>query len=531
MRHPVRRPHAELVLHRAQYERLQMTIAERGDLESASNSDIYCRVKAGSKNATVSTTIKWVIDDGSEVKGPRPEKPTGDLLVELDDSGLREQLQTLKVALTQAESDKVQAEEAYKIQVSQNDSDVKTAQTQLDLKAIALSKYTGLAKEEVLKPETIARLKEEVSSANRNARRPAREIAAEDLKKYRTGDYLAALKDSLGQVETAEADLSQQEDREAWALRMVKKGYQTTKHAQAETDLKENYRLALNKVALALDVLVKYTKVQTLTQYLGDLEEARRGLDRVTAQARSKEVQARTDRDAKVTIWELGVAHCRDTEEEIKKCKIYAPHDGRVLYYLPEQARSGGGSQLSIVAQGEPVREGQKLMQLPDLGRMEVSIRIHEAVISHVHPAQSAVVRVEAVPGRLLRGRVETVATYAAAPSWSMPDVRAYPTRVVIEPEDVKGLELRPGMTAEVTIACDDARKPALAVPIDAIIRGNEIGPERRMFVMTPDGPEERPVHVGASNAEVAEITNGLEEGEEVVLNPNALLEDEVGHQ
>ena len=43
------------------------------------------------------------------------------------------------------------------------------------------------------------------------------DIATEDLKKYKSGDYLAALKDNLGQIETAQSDLSQQEDREAWA--------------------------------------------------------------------------------------------------------------------------------------------------------------------------------------------------------------------------------------------------------------------------------------------------------------------------
>jgi len=31
----------------------------------------------------------------------------------------------------------------------------------------------------------------------------------------------------MGQIENARSDLSQQQDREAWAKRMAKKGYQT----------------------------------------------------------------------------------------------------------------------------------------------------------------------------------------------------------------------------------------------------------------------------------------------------------------
>jgi multidrug resistance efflux pump len=526
LHHPAHSARADLVLHRARYQRLPFAITERGDVESSNNTDICCRVKAGSKGSTVATVIKWVIEDGSEVHGPRPGKPTGDLLVELDESGLVEQLKAQNVVVSQAESDKVQAEEAYKIQVSQNASDLRTAETQVELKTNALAQYTGLGRSELLKADTIARLRVELKGAAGHGGRSAREIAAEDLKQYRTGDYLAALKDSLGQLETAESDLAQQEEREAWALRMVKKGYQTAKQADAETLLKGMYRLAANKTALALDVLVRYTKVQTLTQLTGDVEEARRGLERVTAQARSREIQTRTDRDTKRSIWELALAHRRDIEEEIKKCRIYAPHDGRVLHYIPEQVRSGG-SQLSVVAQGEPVREGQRLMQLPDLAHVQVSIRIHEALVTRVHPGQRARIHLDAYPDRVLHGHVQTVATLATPPSWMTGDVQTYLTKVVIDPADIEGLEIHPGLTAQVAITCDGDRPPSLAVPVEALVHDGHIGSEHKMFVMTPDGPEERPVEVGASQAGVAEIKSGLEEGDEVVLNPSALLEDD----
>src|SRR5262249_10529000 len=202
-----------------------------------------------------------MIDGGCEVHGRRPDMPTGDLLVDIGDSGWQEQLKTQRIAVAKAESDKTQAEEAYKIAVSQNASDVKTAQTQLELAVLDLVKYIGLTREEALKPETLARLAREMKAAA-DMRRPAAEIAREDLKRYQTGDYVAALKDVLGQVETAQSDLEQQEDREAWAYRMVRKGYQTPKQAQSETSRREALQLTLNKQVLGLDVLVRYTRVQ-----------------------------------------------------------------------------------------------------------------------------------------------------------------------------------------------------------------------------------------------------------------------------
>ena len=43
--------------------------------------------------------------------------------------------------------------------------------------------------------------------------------------------------------------------------------------------------------------------------------------------------------------------------------------------------------------------------------------------------------------------------------------------------------------------------------------------------MLTPTGTEEREVAVGLSNDKMVEIETGLEEGDEVVLNPRVLLE------
>ncbi len=584
LRNPLHAARPDLVLHKVKHERLELTIAERGTLESGKNSDIYCRVKAGSKNTTVSTTIKWVIDDGSEVKGP-PEKKSfwgsvigqGQVVVELDDSGLVEQLKTQKITVDKAYSDKVQAEEAYKITISQNDTDLKSAETKVELALIDLMKYTGLAKKQVLQPETIpdfkAYLKDQAQKADKvsialkeylknpssipdkaNAsfregnlkkaladtglescfdpdadqvlKKFTRSLADEDLKKFTSGDYRAALQDALGQIENSQSDLNQQEDREAWALRMAKKGYQTPSQAQSETLRKESYLLTVNKANLNLEVLVRYAKDSQLTGFITALEEAQRALERTRVQNPAKEKRDRFDQSTKTSVWEQESARLQDVENEIRKCKIYAGQDGMVVYFIPEQARGGGGSQQSIVAQGEPVREGQKLMQIPDLRNMLVNTKVHEALVSRVKAGQPATVRVESFPDRVLHGKVESVATVAAAQDWLSSDVKVYTTKVAIDPADIEGLYLKPGMSANVSISVSKVLEQVLAVPIQAVVGGAEMGAERKVLVMTPEGPRERTVHIGASTPTMAEIKDGLEEGEEVVLNPKVVLGD-----
>src|SRR5262249_35688632 len=221
----------DLVLHKVQREPIQMTIVERGALESAENRDVVCRVKAGNKGSTRGTTIKWVIDDGSPVK-------QGQVIVELDDSGLQEQLKTQRITMDKARSDYLQAEEAYKIQVSQNESDIANAKNTVRLAEI-------------------------------------------DLEKYQQGDYPQSLKDIQGLIKVAESDREQQQERAAWAARQVKKGYMTISQAQAEQSRLESYDIALQKQKEALRVLNDYTRLQEETKRKNTLDEARRLLERV----------------------------------------------------------------------------------------------------------------------------------------------------------------------------------------------------------------------------------------------------------
>jgi multidrug efflux pump subunit AcrA (membrane-fusion protein) len=464
----------DLLTHKVEYGRLELTIVERGSLESANNNDIVCRVKARNQQSQTSTTIKSVIDDGSHVK-------KGDLLVDLDDSGLLDQLTTEKITLDKAESDWLQAEENYKIQVTQNESDVLAAENALKLAQI-------------------------------------------ELKKFLEGDFPANLSDLEGKVKTADSDLEQQRDRTAWAQRMLKKGYYTVSQTQSEESKLESYQLAKKKAETDLDVLKRFTKEHDETNFRNKVREAELGLQKARSTAKANELVKKTDRDAKKSVHEQEAGKYKDIQDEIKKCKLYAPQDGLVVYYVAEQTRWGVGRQ-AIVAQGEAVAENQKLMQIPDLKHMLVNTKVHEAQASRVHENLPATVRVltETLADRRLKAHVESVANTASQQDFFAADVKVYATKVAID-EDVDGL--KPGMTAEVTINIADALDHVLTIPIEAIIGSAEMGKRRKCFVLTPSGPQERDIVIGASNDKEAEVRDGLQEGDEVVLNPKLLIGD-----
>jgi multidrug resistance efflux pump len=519
---------------KVQKQRLRITIVERGSLESANNGDIVCTVKARAQGSTTASTIKWLVDAGAEVKGPKwkqgsewkrdviaghvttaiglggaplcdgllpvavagaiaKQHSDGEKLMELDSSGLADQLQTQSIEVDKAKSTLVQADEDFHIQELDNATDIEKAENALDLAKI-------------------------------------------DLEKYLKGDYPQALKDIKGRLVTTKSDVDDWETRAAWSARMVKKGLMSKVQSDTDASRAEGARIAMGKVEEELRVL-DYTQRRTIQDLNAKVNEAKRSLEKARSQARSKLEQKRAARQSARSVYEQQVTRKRDIEAEISKCTLTAPQDGMVVYYVPEQVRGGGGSQQSIVAQGEPVREGQKMLQIPDLSQMLVNVRVHEALVAHLHnedddksTGQEAQIRVDAYPNRILKGHVKRVDTVASQQDWFSADVKLYKTLVAID-EQMDGL--KPGMSAEVTIIAKATEEPVLVVPIQSVVGTISMGSTRKVFVLGPDGqPQLRDIVVGMSNEQLVEVKpwdestqTGLKEGERVVQNPTPLLQ------
>ena len=80
-------------------------VLEQGEVESSSNIDVNCEVKA---KGTSGTPILWVIDEGTYVK-------KGDKLVELDASAFEDELTTQRISVSGAESAVISSEAAVRL--------------------------------------------------------------------------------------------------------------------------------------------------------------------------------------------------------------------------------------------------------------------------------------------------------------------------------------------------------------------------------------------------------------------------------
>ncbi len=533
----------DLILHRAKLEALPVSVVGKGALESADNRDIICKVKAGSKG-TFSSTIKWVIDDGSIVA-------KGQLLLELDDSALEESRKLQSIAVEKAKAEWVKADKEYLIQLKENESQIVAALAALRVAELDVDKFTGLRAESTLNPLGAV-------------------IGAHGTIMEK-GEYRQQLDDVSARLKAAESDLEAYRERSAWAERSAKLGYLTQSQSKVEQSKLSGASDAFEKVRKEQYILEHFMREKNFTDLKSKFDVAKIGLDKANQTADAKLIQAESERKTKLSVYQREEDRLEEIEGQVRECRIYAPQDGMVIYYKSEANR---GSTQQLIAVGEQVREGQKLMRLPDLRRMQVNTRVHEAqvarirgddrqpthlldflkiglltntdpmtrlasqseqVLGWVHDAyrdreyeirregHRATVRVDAYPDRVFAGRVRTVAAVAAQADWFSSDVKLYATQVLIT-ESVVGL--KPDMNAEVTIHIDDATEPVLAVPMQAIVGGAENGPKRSVYVMTASGPVEREVKLGKFNDAMIEVLSGVNEGDDVIVNPKAIVGD-----
>jgi HlyD family secretion protein len=543
-------------------ERLQLAIVERGALESAENSDIVCRVKQGKKNTA--TTIKWVIEDGAQVE-------KGQKLIELDDSALQEELKDQIILVNKARAEWVTAKDKCDITRSQNDSDIQTALTTLLLAQIELKKFLGdKIADKVLpiksRPDlykyVVGDLQKELTKQN-------------DISDPSVSEILQTISDIQGRIEIERSNRSMAKDRAAWSQGMVNRKLLSRSQAEADRSRLESAEFALKKVEGELEIFQKFTVEQKVTELWSKVKEAERTLERTETQAKSKLNTDISDRDSKEDIFEQEYSRKLEIEDEIDKCTLYAPQSGLVVYHISEQSRWGGGTNQGIVAQGESVKEGQKLIRIPNLSRMLVNTRVHEAMVSRIKgevlrptgfsdslraassfahlplgaaanivglnevrsefrdrdfdvldPGQRCYVRVDAHSSKVFTGRVKSVATVASQTEFFSSDVKVYQTMVSIE-ESV--INLKPGMSAEVTILAEESTEPVLTVPIQSVVGSIAMGANRKVYVIADGKPVERDIKIGRSNDKMVEVTEGIAEGDEVVLNPRPLLGEKSG--
>ncbi len=150
------------------------------------------------------------------------------------------------------------------------------------------------------------------------------------------------------------------------------------------------------------------------------------------------------------------------------------------------------------------------ILTLVDFSRIKIRVDVSPADIGRIQKGQAAVLRVPSLPGEEFRGTVHVV-NLAADPL-----TKKFGVEVAIENPE---LILRPGTFGEVTLEVS-THEDALVVPQKAIL-SNEF-----VFVVENGKAVKRSVKLGLQNSLLVEITQGVAEGDQVVVEGNFGLEE-----
>jgi RND family efflux transporter MFP subunit len=433
--------------HRVTAGPLRVTVSDTGTLKAKNSVNVKARIPGTAR-------VVWLVPEGTLAK-------TGDKLAELDKTEVQKNIESLDSQLSQQDSERKTAKTEYDIQVADGQAAVEKAQLTLDIRTSEMARYT-----ENEAPQSQEKKKLAVQKAQSEYDR--RKDQFERMKGLLSKDFVTAAEVEEERIGVLSAELD---------LQQARSDYET--HLRYTADIEKRQKESA-------------------------LSEAQRGLE-------NEKLRATNLLDRKKVNWEQSQRRYETTVQKLDEAKkqyeamtVTAPAPGIVIF------NDRNDDELKI---GSTVYNDQAFIQLPDLSEMEVVLGIHEADVTKLKVGQKAWVTLDAFKGQRLAAEVARIGTVASERDWRS-DIRKFEVVLNLEKND---LPLKPGSSVKVEVLVGEMDS-VLAVPLQSVFVK-----EGRYFVFVAKGgkPEHREVKLGESNAGFVVVKEGVAEGDEVLLwNP-----------
>ncbi|MHC5089204.1 MAG: HlyD family efflux transporter periplasmic adaptor subunit [Planctomycetota bacterium] len=485
-----------------------VTVTESGSIRARDSIQYKCRVER--RRGGVDVTILNIVTPGTYIT--QEDVDAGMVLVELDSSSLKDQLQQEEMELAGDQETFSASKEAYDIQVIQNESDVSTARLKVRFALMDMEKYLG--------KELALRMTETIGQTDDLTEHVApflSQVANEPnlLEGSSAGQELKRLRD---EIVLADGNLKTAEDTLAGTEKLYEAEYVSALELERDRLNVTSRQFLHQNSKVNLDLFLSYDFPKNAEQNLSNYIEAKRGLERTYAQCRSKLAQAQAKLNNTGERFKSQTNYVNELKEQIEYCTIRAIAPGLVIYgeggsgdAYRAMRRGGSGG---IIAEGEVVYEGQTIISMPDTAAMIAEVGVHETEVDKVRPGQPVQVVMDAFPDKILRGQVYEVAPLPDQQrGWMNPDLKVYKTLVTI---DGTHDFLRTRMSCKVEILVRRL-EDVLMVPIQVVANR---GGRKVAYVAGATGPQEREVTTGVFTDTLVQIIDGLEEGQDILLNP-----------
>lgn len=431
---------------------LVITVTERGELESSQSLTVSCDIEGGGKLVSIKP-------EGTRVTA-------GEEVARFDTDIINKAISAQEVKCGQAEA-KIKASES-ELEVQRNKSESEIAKAELAL--------------------TLAKI---------------------DFESYEKAEYEVELAKRTGANENAKKDLKDAEDALEFNRSLVKKGLAQPQQLRALELRVDATRLIVRQQQADIKVLTDFVRRRKNTELEAKAKDAERELTRTKKSQEAASEKALSEVSSSKRTAKLEDQELNRLQAQLDKCIVKAPDDGIVIY-----ANQRPWDPMSQVRPGSQLHYQQQLFSLPDLDKMQVKLKVHESVVKKVVKDLTVTMQVDALPNRVLHGKVINVGSVAQNDGWRGGGVKEYQTEVSIEdlPADAG---LRPGMTAEVKILIKTIEN-ALTVPVQAV---TEVDGKHVCYLVKEGKAIRTEVEVGESNEQLIQVLAGIQESDEVALD------------
>lgn len=444
-----------------QVDSFDVRIPLNGEMKASRNVEIRNQVEG-------QTTIVSIVPEGKQVN-------EGDVLVSLASDAIKDRLEESRIRLDNAMAATINAQEGVKIQEMENDSLLKTSEITAELARLEYDQYVK-------------------------------------------GDSTVQIEALKTALENAKTDLERKTKDLARVRELAQRQFVSENDVLDSVIAERNSRNALETAEMNISVWRQYSEPRQRQTLKRKLDAALAEVERTKARAAAQLGWRQADLRAKQSTQRVEEQRYKAFQEQLEACTIKAPQAGMVVY----QTSFGGNQNQGPIEEGATVRQNQVLIQLPDTSRMMVEVRLPEQLTDKVRRGQDAVITVDAVPGKVFRGKVENIAVLPdSSQRWANPNLKEYLTTIVLNEMDPA---FKPGMSAKTDIMVERLTD-VLAVPLQAVFTN---GGETYVFVGDAAKYEKRVVHLGMSSSTQAEVKTGLKSGEQVLLSrPKGAAADE----
>lgn len=517
---------------------LEINVLQGGEIRALENLEIKSEIE-------IPTKILSLIPEGYLVS--EDDVKNGKVLVELDDTEVKQKIQSHEIEFQTTVSNFIDADQAREIQKSENQSLFSATKEVAIFALMDFEKYLGReVTSTVLNkaglPKDIPALEQYAAVLETQADTPVDTNAATSSSKSKTAETEKAVKKSAKPVSeridfTPFLDASTENDGEAQQkLRqledelLVRKSEQAVAKQKVEASTRlatrefiakaqlENDQVTFDKVELSvktaetqLRLFKAYEFNKQCSSLLSAYRESINKLRRTIRENRSRMAQVETRYLTAKRRHEMEIAQRDSLDHQLKACVIKATQPGLVAY--GDLNASASYNYSNSIEEGSSVRFRQTILTIPNMSQFGVRVNIHESQVKKVRTGQPVFVRVDAEPGKVLQGKVADLAILPdSSSSRYTPNLKVYPSTIHID-----GFHpwLKPGMNAKVDIMVNQLTD-VVYVPVQSI----EVDQDDHHYCYVSNGSslERRPIVTGQFNEEFIEVKDGLKPGENVAL-------------